>query len=310
VPGVGFIAEHDLPLGGLEPLGQFAMNIVPMRAVSEFAEHYFRRYCLPNARTGSAASVRPNWRSRIGGLSRPPFLERDIDCLIALNLRRIGGTIADAQDRLRILDSGLVEAIEEAIKRARFDLAGPLEARLAAALARRGRELTGREFHLCFQIVEETVQIRRWLKIFDVASRYPVLLQTDVLPESLVSGAVADLSVDSRTNGMQVTIDHIKPCRAALNANYANNIMHDRTQNALNSGCVVIVEDAPIHRRLFAHGKNALLFRYDDSLAECLDLVCNRPERAYEIAQAGIPLRDDPAVRFGGFENILALAWR
>ena len=52
-----------------------------------------------------------------------------------------------------------------------------------------------------------------------------------------------------------------------------------------------------------------LLFRYDDdSLAECLDLVCNRPERAYEIAQAGFALRDDPAVRFGGFENILALA--
>jgi hypothetical protein len=57
------------------------------------------------------------------------------------------------------------------------------------------------------------------------------------------------------------------------------------------------------------HGRNALLFRYEDeSLAECLDLVCNRPERAYEIAQAGFALRDDPAVRFGGFDNILRLA--
>jgi hypothetical protein len=101
----------------------------------------------------------------------------------------------------------------------------------------------------------------------------------------------------------------MKSCRAVLSANYANDLFHDRTQNGLNAGCAVIVEDTPVHRRLFEHGRNALLFRYhDDSLAECLDVVCNRPQRAYEIAQAGFALRDDPAVRFGGFENILKLA--
>ena len=108
---------------------------------------------------------------------------------------------------------------------------------------------------------------------------------------------------------MAATAERMKSCRAVLSANYANDLFHDRTQNGLNAGCVAIVEDTPVHRRLFTHGRDALLFRYDDdSLAECLDLVCNRPERAYEIAQAGFALRDDPRVRFGGFENILKLA--
>jgi len=64
-------------------------------------------------------------------------------------------------------------------------------------------------------------------------------------------------------------------------------------------------------RAFFKHGKNALLFRYDDdSLEECLDVVCNQPDRAYGIARAGMKLRDDPRLRFGQFHNILDLARR
>jgi hypothetical protein len=277
--------------------------------VSEFAARYFLRYCVPNARAAWTASVGPNWRSRIAALSRDDFLNRDTACLIPLGLKRIGGNIADARERLAGLERGLREAVSEAIEGARHDLAGPLEAHLVAALARSRRELSDREFHRCFQIVDDTVQIQRRSQIFAVAARFPVAIQTDVAPPTPAAGAAATISTDARTIGMAATAQRMKSCRAVLSANYANDLFHDRTQNGLNAGCAVIVEDTPVHRRLFAHGRNALLFRYDDdSLAECLDVVCNRPERAYEIAQAGFALRDDPAVRFGGFENILALA--
>jgi hypothetical protein len=88
-------------------------------------------------------------------------------------------------------------------------------------------------------------------------------------------------------------------------------MIHDRTMNAINAGCVAILEDSRASRAVFKHGRNALLFRYDDdSIAECLDIVCNQPERAYRIAQAGMKLRDDPRLRFGQFHNILDLARR
>ncbi|MBV8753804.1 MAG: glycosyltransferase family 1 protein [Hyphomicrobiales bacterium] len=275
--------------------------------VSDFAADYFRRYCLPSARLAATASVGANWRSRIPTLSREEFLTRQTTCLIPLGLKRIGGTIADVRERLARVDPGLQIALREAIERARHDLEGPLEAHLVAALARSGRELHGSEFHRCFQIVDDTVQIERRSQIFAVAARFPVAIQTDVAPP--VSNSVARISTDAQTISMTATIERMKSCRAVLSANYANDLFHDRTQNGLNAGCAAIVEDTPVHRRLFTHGKNALLFRYhDDSLAECLDLVCDHPQRAYEIAQAGFALRDDPAVRFGGFDNILKLA--
>jgi hypothetical protein len=275
--------------------------------VSEFAARYFLRYCVPNARTAWTASVGPNWRSRVAALSREEFRNRGTACLIPLGLKRIGGSMADAEERLAGLDQRLREAVREAIERARNDLDGPLEAHLVAALSGPGRELSGPEFHRCFQIVDDTIQIQRRLRIFAVAARFPVALQTDVAPP--VPAGHASVSTDPATIGMAATAAHMKSCRAVLSANYANDLFHDRTQNGLNAGCAVIVEDTPVHRRLFAHGTNALLFRYDDdSLAECLNLVCRDPERAYEIAQAGFALRDDPAVRFGGFENILKLA--
>lgn len=275
--------------------------------VSGFAAQYFRRYCLPGARVGSTASVGPNWRSRVAALSREEYLARETACLIPLGLKRIGGTIAEASGHLARVDPGLQTALREAIEQARHDLAGPLEAHLVAALARAGRELHGTEFQRCFQIVDDTVQIERRSQIFAVAARFPVAIQTDEAPP--VSEAVASISTDARTIAMTATATRMKSCRAVLSANYANDLFHDRTQNGLNAGCAVIVEDTPVHRRLFTHGRNALLFRYDDdSLPECLDIVCNHPQRAYEIAQAGFALRDDPAVRFGGFDNILKLA--
>jgi len=275
--------------------------------VSEFAAQYFGRYCLPGARSAATASVGPNRRSRVAALAREEFLARQTTCLIPLGLKRIGGTLAQARERLARIDPGLQQALSEAIEHARHDLDGPLEAHLLAALARAGHELTGGEFHRCFQIVDDTVQIERRSQIFTIAARFPVAIQTDAAPP--VSDAVATITTDPRTIAMAATAERMKSCRAVLSANYANDLFHDRTQNGLNAGCAAIVEDTPVHRRLFTHGKNALLFRYHDgSLAECLDLVCNDPQRAYEIAQAGFALRDDPAVRFGGFENILKLA--
>ena len=275
--------------------------------VSEFAGQYFRRYCLPNARVATTASVGPNRRSRIAALSREEFLARETTCLIPLGLKRIGGTMAEARERLARVQGGLQTALREAIEQARHDLEGPLEAHLVAALARSGHALHGNEFHRCFQIVDDTVQIERRSQIFAVAARFPVAIQTDVAPP--VSNPIARISTDAGTIAMTATAERMKSCRAVLSANYANDLFHDRTQNGLNAGCALIAEDTPVHRRLFTHGRNALLFRYgDDSLAECLDIVCNQPQRAFEIAQAGFALRDDPAVRFGGFDNILKLA--
>jgi hypothetical protein len=277
--------------------------------VSEFAAQYFRRYCLPDARVAWTASVGPNRRSRIAALSREEFLARETSCLIPLGLKRIGGTMAQARERLARVDAGLRAALSEAIERARHDLEGPLEVHLVAALARAGRALSGSDFHHCFQIVDDTVQIERRLQIFAVAARFPIAIQTDVAPPVPVPEGAATITTDAHAIAMAATAERMKSCRAVLSANYANDLFHDRTQNGLNAGCAVIVEDTPTHRRLFEHGRNALLFRYDDdSLAACLDLVCHDRQRAYEIAQAGFALRDDPAVRFGGFENILKLA--
>jgi len=276
--------------------------------MSEFCKRYFERYCLPHARTGWVAAVGPNWRSRIDALSREAFLQREVRCLIPLNLRRVGGTLADAGERLHSLEPGLGEAVAEATGHARLDLAGPLEAHLAAALERRNRRLADREFNFCFQIVEEATQIWRRQRIFDIASRFPVLIQSDTVPAPAPETA-ATFSDDPWLCSMPATLARMRSCRSVLSISYASDMLHDRTENGLNAGCAVIVEDTPIHRQLFADRRNALFFRYDDdSLAHCLDLVCHRPEETYAIAQAGFALRDDPAVRFRGFENILRLA--
>src|SRR4029077_9114356 len=100
--------------------------------------------------------------------------------------------------------------------------------------------------------------------------------------------------------GMQFTLARMPSCRSVLSVSPMNDMIHDRTMNALNGGCVAILEDNLANRSVFEHGKNALIFRYDDdSIGECLDIVCNQRQRAYEIALAGMELRDQPRLRFG-----------
>jgi hypothetical protein len=98
-------------------------------------------------------------------------------------------------------------------------------------------------------------------------------------------------------------------CQSVLSVSPQYDLVHDRTQNGLNAGCAIIVEDNLAHRSLFRHGENALFFRYDDdSLQECLRIVCEDPGRSCALAQAGFALRDAPQIQFGEFPNLLKLA--
>jgi hypothetical protein len=276
---------------------------------SEFSRRYFSRCCLPDARTAWANGDGPNWRSRIDAFSSHDYINRHGNCLIPLNLRRVGGTLEDAQQRLRTLQPVLSAAVERAIELAQFDLSQPIESHLTNVLAQNTHELTERQFHFCVQIVEDIVQIRRRLKVFDVASHFSVSMQTDSLPKGTTLGSTATLSTDAQVNSMPETIKRIKSYRSVVSVSYANDMLHDRMNNGLNAGCVVIIEDTPTHRQLFEHDRNALLFRYDDdSLIRCFDIVCNRPNKACEIAANGFRMRDDPSIRFRGYSNILALA--
>jgi len=275
---------------------------------SDHSKNYFDRYCMPGCITATISGVGPNKRSRIDRLSRELFLDRDIKCLIALSLNRAGRTAQDTQADLAALDSSLAEAVGEAVELARFDLIQPLEIHLAAILESRGLALPNQVFNACFRLVEESVQWFRRRKIFSIARDYPVIIQSDEAATSLLLGAVATCLENV---SMQLTISRMRSCRAVLSVSYLNDMIHDRTMNGWNAGCVNIVEDNLVHRTILRHGVNALLFRYDDdSLRECLDIVCHKPERAYAIAEAGLLLRDDPRVRFAGYDNILALGRR
>lgn len=308
IPVIHWILDHPSSrwdfINPTSPAARFLL-------VSGYCERYFRRHALPQARSAATLGVGPNRRSRITGFSHASFLDRDINCLIALNTKRIGGTREDLEARIARLDPPTASAVNDAIERVRYDLDGPLDAHLELCLAQRGVELPDSIFHPCAQIVEEMTQIWRRLKIFEVAARFPVRIQTDIPPPELVKGAVATFINDPQSNSVPSTMALMKSCRAVLSISLTNDMLHDRTANGLNAGCASIVEHNIIHRRLFKHGRNGLMFRYDDeSLADCLDLVCNHPDGAYEIARSGFELRDHRAVRFNGFHNILRLAKR
>jgi hypothetical protein len=182
-----------------------------------------------------------------------------------------------------------------------------LQSHVAAALAKFKQAAPPETFNLYCQLVEEAVQTFRRLKIFAVARKYPVLIQSDDSAARFVHGT-ASLATNV---GTHLTLTRMPSCRAVLSVSPINDMIHDRTMNALNGGCVAIAEDNLASKGLLQHNLNALLFRYDDdSLEECLDIVCNQPERAYEIAQAGMQMRDDPRLRFGPFHNIIDLAQR
>ena len=156
--------------------------------------------------------------------------------------------------------------------------------------------------------MEECVQTFRRLKIFEIAREYPVLIQSDPSALPFITGSHATAAVDV---GMQATLENMSQCQAVLSVSPLNDMSHDRAINGLNAGAVAILEDNLAQRSVFQHGINALLFRYDDdSLHECLDIVCNQPERAYSIAEAGMMLRSDPRLGFGQFHNVIELARR
>ena len=272
---------------------------------SEHERRYFAAYCLPGALTATMGGVGPNRRSRVARLTWESFKRRRFACMVPLSLHRVR-SMAQNDEAMSALEAPLAEVAREAIERAKFDLIGPLQRHIAAALAARNKDVSTPTFNSICQIVEQSVQAVRRLKIFSIARKFPILIQSDRSATPYFNGSLASLETDV---GMQFTLARIPMCRSVLSVSPVNDIIHDRTMNALNGGCAAILEDNFASKSIFKHGKNALLFRYDDdSLEECLDIVCNRPDRAYEIARAGMRLRDDPRLRFGQFHNILDLA--
>jgi hypothetical protein len=226
--------------------------------------------------------------------------------MIALNLRRIGGTLEDAHARRDSLETPFGRIVDEAIEQTYYDLDLPIETHFVAGLARAGIALPDDRFNFCIQIIEEVIQIRRRQQIFEIARDYPVLIQSDETAAPFAGGGRAVFECDV---GMKATFSRMKSSRAVVNVSHVNDEIHNRTVNGLNAGCVNIVEDNRVDRGLFEHGSNALLFRYqDDSLRESLDLVCTDPERACAIGQAGFAMRDRQPFCFGGFDSIVRLA--
>ncbi len=273
---------------------------------SSYSERYFQRYCLPGSPTAWVGGVGPSRRSRIEGLSEQAFRTRPFNCMIALGLKQTGRSVADTEADIEALSRPLQRAVKDATASARNDLIAPVETHLDDALRSFGEHVPNSIFNHCFRLVEESVQIFRRRKIFSVARNYPVLIQSDETAGALISGGTAKFVPNV---SMPATLANMRLCRSVLSVSYANDMIHDRTSNGCNAGCVNIVEDNLVHQSVFEHGRNALLFRYDDdSLAECLDIVCNDPDRAYRLAEAGMTLRDFQPLRFGGFDNIFALA--
>ena len=272
------------------------------------AETYFNRYGIPGALSAFVGCVGQSRHSRADGLTLSSFAQRPILCLLAMNLRRIGGTLAENQARVTALGSPLSVLVSNAIDRAYPDLIRPVESHLEEALTEAGLSIPDATRHRCVQLIEEIVQIRRRQKIFSIAREFPVLIQSD--EASRPFQAVATASFEEDVN-MAVTWSRLKQARAQVSVSNMHDMVHDRILNGLNAGCANVVEDSIANRRAFAPGRNVLFFRYDDdSLRQCLEFVCNDVERTYGIAAAGFALRDDPMFRFSGFEKILGLARR
>jgi hypothetical protein len=274
---------------------------------SAYEQQYFETYCLPGALTATTGGVGPNRRSRIARLTRQAFMQRRIACMIPLSLHRVR-SMAQNDAAMSALEAPLADVARTAIARARFDLIRPLHSHITAAMTEHHKSVSAQTFNSICQIVEQSVQTIRRLKIFSIARKFPILIQSDGSATPYLTGSNASLETDV---GMQFTLARMPICRSVLSVSPVNDMIHDRTMNALNGGCVAILEDNFAGKRIFKHGKNALLFRYDDdSIEECLDIVCNQPDRAFRIARAGMRLRDDPRLRFGQFRNILDLARR
>jgi hypothetical protein len=273
---------------------------------SPYSQAYFQRYCCPGAATTTAGSIGPHRRSRSAAETFAAFSCRPVRCLIALSLSRLDRTAVQTEEEIESLERSLQCALKEATTRARFDLDQPLERHLATALADGELALDDPDFSRCFRLLNDSVQYLRRAEIMRVAQAFDVTIQSDETARALVEGGRARFraGVSSVT-----TLDNMPRCRTALSVSPVNDSVHDRACNALNAGCLPILEDNRAHRGLFAHGENALLFRYGDgSLAECLALACASPDRLYPMADRAAAMRDLPPFRFGAFRNIVALA--
>jgi hypothetical protein len=171
--------------------------------LSRFSEKYFQRYALPGSLTGYVTSTGVSRHSRVSRLTRADFLARPHNCLIPLNLRRVGGTLEDALVRRDSLEPKLVEAVDDAIERAYFDLDLdlPIETHLVAALADAGASLANDRFNFCLQIIEEVVQDQAPTVDFKIARDFPVLIQSDETATPFAAGgrAAFETNVDMKT---------------------------------------------------------------------------------------------------------------
>lgn len=271
---------------------------------SAYCETYFRKFIMPDCRL-SWAPIGPNRNSRVPELIPAAYQAREFQCLVALNLKRPGGTPEEIEWKRTSLPDAIRAPVTEAIELAYGDLQGPIETLLLSVCPSGLIEDSGL-FHHCVQIILDTVQIRRRLKIFAVAQDFPVLLQSDIATNYLKRSGPARLDEGV---SMGETIRRMPRAKSVISVTHVNDHVHNRTLNGLNAGAVNIIEDSKIHREIFKHGENALLFRYDDdSLKEALALVCSSPEKAVQIAEAGMALRDDPRLRFGRLSNLFELA--
>jgi hypothetical protein len=274
---------------------------------SEHERQYFEAYCLPGALTATTGGVGLSQRSLVRTLTRPAYLARPIACMVPLSMHRVR-SIKEHDEATKALEPSLAEAVHDAFASAKFDLVKSLQSHVTDVLAARRQTVSRQTFNSLCQLVEQSVQTFRRLKIFAIARRYPVLIQSDESATPFVQGSLASFETNV---GMQFTLARMSLCRAVLSVSPMSGLIHDRTMNALNAGCVAIAEDNLGSKGILQHKENALLFRYDDdSLDECLDIMCNQPERCCKIAEAGCRLRDDPRIRFGQFHNIIRLAQR
>jgi hypothetical protein len=273
---------------------------------SRYSENYFEQFCCPGATTAVAGSVGPNWRSRGSAGGAQAFSRRPINCLIALGLARLGVSIEETQAQIEALGPLLSGVLREAISSACFELDQPLETRLIEVIEEKAISVDQTTFNWCFRLLNDSVQYFRRAQIIRTASRFGVHIQSDRTAMPLIQAGPASFRQDV---GTPETLENMVHCRAVLSVSPVNDSIHDRTCNALNAGCVPILEDNRAHRGLFVHGENALLFRYqDDSLRQCLSIAFGDPDQLHPMAVRARELRDQQRFRFGQFRNIVDLA--
>lgn len=119
------------------------------------SEQYFRRFCLPGARTGVTGGIGSNARSRIAATSQSSFTKRPIKCLVPMNLSRLGETPEQTAARISALGEVLAKTVNEGIAQGETDLSEPLEHYLVEALMENHRGISSETFNLCFQLAEK-----------------------------------------------------------------------------------------------------------------------------------------------------------